>query len=1300
MRPSRWNRSRRAAFGGLVSSRGPRLCFQQSQGQSVALGTAVKPFPALLFHLERDLRPSPDQQEKAQKLASMVRSVCEQLDGETHCYGSCSNGTFMQGSDVDLTWLCDQNKVAKRGLVSQELRAPTDAKLVPGIAASSGLRKAAPAEQMLLELEALVPPPPPNAVQLPPTPPALEHQALIPPTRARRRPSPPKPRPAQAPALQQPHPPPSIPETTTVAAQPESEPFSARPADEASDPDASPEVSESQAAHQAQDLQTLPPPLSGLPMPPPPPVVSPQPEEPRDSSISARLVQFRALRLLRAKAERFTFEGVEKLYVIRARVPVLKFFGSDEEVLCDVSVNNHEGLQNSRLVQGLCKMEPLLGPVVRLLKHWARRRQLGDRAKGGFSTYTLVLMAVKVLQEGKACKLPPHSVQELVLKVQEDSSPEPLQIWMQAKKEKLCTPKMLEKTFVAFFDYFAQPAWSSGGTVRVAPAASEQKQDEEKSDCSPQTPPPPPLEVLRVVCPLTQIDVQRSKAQEWQHMAKEISRASQILRNLQLDSQLRLDELFKEPQEPPSAPESPPESTPEPVDVLPGRITDEDAEEGAAADSQESVMPPPQQFDAADRFREESGLSRDGAAFASLAVFAQQFLKAAFALATRPRLGSQHSIASLGGLEAMASAAVRVTRKDVVTEQDLCSTDSGTSCSSATSAGASVGAVEPRSTRPYEKVDGRPDAGLDPRCTNLNYFHDFASIDSLISTGRFTKRKDLSDCCRGQGKVELHSMSSEDHDELVVVKKLPAERVNINRGKPGSELAMHQRSIARDSEDPLAEIGVFSLLRQSENTPQYLLEMLSAFQVSEEIWLVLENADGGDLFGVVSSRRMSTGQIMLWAWQLLQAVKFLHLQCISHRDISLENVLLSGGDVRLMDFGQAVQTHLETGELCRYFVPAGKPYYRPPEAYIPNQGTLAVIAPTSSRAGQVALALTSAQDFLCHVRLLEAAEPGQLCAAEPWGYTAPPIDIFACAVCMSIMFLAGPPWRQARVTDKYFQWVQSNGLGALATSWKKAVPSSASELLGQMMQTDPERRPAVEACLGHAWFGPLRSAPVALRDSTAFGKASPASPRLAGDCYREQEWVCRSLPSLSVAPEVLEACASSVGPEFDVLGDPYRDIQPWSAELHLPTQANDAEIAGLLCDAPPPLPLVREDRTEIKTIEAEVGRVLQVATSTSPGKADRAQLPAAFRPTDVADDQVIVKDTPRSSKMEIKLASAMPCLPPLRRSRSEASASPRCLAGSPAQALRALRKTSSGSVCKHVGRSASWGPTNQRAPWP
>ena len=50
------------------------------------------------------------------------------------------------------------------------------------------------------------------------------------------------------------------------------------------------------------------------------------------------------------------------------------------------------------------------------------------------------------------------------------------------------------------------------------------------------------------------------------------------------------------------------------------------------------------------------------------------------------------------------------------------------------------------------------------------------------------------------------------------------------------------------------------------------------------------------------------------------------------------------------------------------------------------------------------LMMSALEDFLCHVRLLEAAEPGQLCAAEPWGYTAPPIDIFACAVAASVSF--------------------------------------------------------------------------------------------------------------------------------------------------------------------------------------------------------------------------------------------------------------------------------------------------------
>ena len=68
--------------------------------------------------------------------------------------------------------------------------------------------------------------------------------------------------------------------------------------------------------------------------------------------------------------------------------------------------------------------------------------------------------------------------------------------------------------------------------------------------------------------------------------------------------------------------------------------------------------------------------------------------------------------------------------------------------------------------------------------------------------------------------------------------------------------------------------------------------------------------DGGDLFGMISSHHPSKDLIWLWSWQLLQAVAFLHKQQICHRDISLENILLSKGDIRLMDFGQAVRGSL------------------------------------------------------------------------------------------------------------------------------------------------------------------------------------------------------------------------------------------------------------------------------------------------------------------------------------------------------------------------------------------------------
>jgi len=521
---------------------------------------------------------------------------------------------------------------------------------------------------------------------------------------------------------------------------------------------------------------------------------------------------------------------------------------------------------------------------------------------------------------------------------------------------------------------------------------------------------------------------------------------------------------------------------------------------------------------------------------------------------------------------------------------DLCSTDTGTSFSSANGSerfSSSEVPAEEKRTAEVEEVRS------DPRCTNLNHFHSFADFDQIVSTGQFTMMKHISACCRGEGKVELHSRGP--LQELVVVKRLPLARVTVNKEKPGSEHSWHQRVTSRDAEDPLAEIGVFTYLSRCQDVPEYLLQMHVAFTAGADVWLVIENAVQGDLFSVVQSGCPSIQQTMMWMWQLLQAVKFMHSHAIGHRDISLENILLAGGDVRLMDFGQAVQTHGASGDLLRYFIAAGKPYYRAPECYIPNQTTLEVVAPPCSLPDQIVFA--QGADYTCHVRLPSASVPAKSCLAEPYGYPVKPMDLFACAVSVVIMATGSPPWRQARHADGHFKWVQANGVGALTRAWGKSLPAELCDLMDLMLKQDPGQRPVVEDCLAHHWFEPLHARPVAVRNQsggrhTSSGNEHLATvhvaglmsnaPPLAGDCYADQELVCRGsamdldffVPA-DTKRSMMGGDALSYATD-QIFGDPYSEMMEastWRGDF-LPSEAKLDDKA--LATAPKMLPLIRK----------------------------------------------------------------------------------------------------------------------------
>jgi len=252
---------------------------------------------------------------------------------------------------------------------------------------------------------------------------------------------------------------------------------------------------------------------------------------------------------------------------------------------------------------------------------------------------------------------------------------------------------------------------------------------------------------------------------------------------------------------------------------------------------------------------------------------------------------------------------------------------------------------------------------------------------------------------------------------------------------------------------------------------------------------------------------LTEDRVMRYTWQLLQATRYLHEHHLGHRDISLENILISFGDtidgqIRLMDFGQAVETHNSDGLALRYFAPAGKSYYRPPECYIPGRSEVYVPALAGATLGQVVMRpLITPEGRLtgqiAEVLLTADVFPGRLSRGVIWGYTVKPVDVFACGVAFFILSFRAPPWKHAVPVDEGFKFliracvpdretVFSRGMTPsdhdiaramermLRTVWNRATLSpSAMALLASMIQHDPSRRPTVQDCLADLWFAPM-----------------------------------------------------------------------------------------------------------------------------------------------------------------------------------------------------------------------------------
>jgi len=182
--------------------------------------------------------------------------------------------------------------------------------------------------------------------------------------------------------------------------------------------------------------------------------------------------------------------------------------------------------------------------------------------------------------------------------------------------------------------------------------------------------------------------------------------------------------------------------------------------------------------------------------------------------------------------------------------------------------------------------------------------------DIYVVPGEPFQKYNITDKSIGKGGVG-EVFFAENGDTKVAIKKLQI----VKQGRDRLHLILREIEIIATS--------------ANENIVGYL----ETYQVQGELWVIMEYMSGGSLYDLVklwpNGCRVDENTVAYCLGCVVKALAFLHSRKRIHRDIKVDNVLVSfDGDVKLADFGTAVQL---TFQRLRRTTVAGTPYYMAPE---------------------------------------------------------------------------------------------------------------------------------------------------------------------------------------------------------------------------------------------------------------------------------------------------------------------------------------------------------------------------------
>ncbi|KAF2495780.1 serine/threonine protein kinase-like protein Kin1 [Lophium mytilinum] len=252
------------------------------------------------------------------------------------------------------------------------------------------------------------------------------------------------------------------------------------------------------------------------------------------------------------------------------------------------------------------------------------------------------------------------------------------------------------------------------------------------------------------------------------------------------------------------------------------------------------------------------------------------------------------------------------------------------------------------------------------------------------------------------GKVKLAKNVASG--EQVAVKIVPRQSQDEHRTQQDRERADHSKEVRT-----AREAAIVMLL----NHP-YICGMRDVVRTNYHWYMLFEYVNGGQMLDyIISHGRLKEKQARKFARQIASALDYCHRNSIVHRDLKIENILISKtGDIKIIDFGLSnlfsPRSHLKT--FC------GSLYFAAPE-------------------------------------LLQAKQ-----------YTGPEVDVWSFGIVLYVLVCGKVPFDDQSMPQLHAKIKKGH------VDYPPWLSAECRNLIHKMLQTDPLQRVTLSEIMNHPWI--------------------------------------------------------------------------------------------------------------------------------------------------------------------------------------------------------------------------------------